>query len=299
MAEAESGRLVLGTAQLGMNYGVANVSGHPDRAAARAIVEAAWEMGVRCLDTAQAYGESEAVLGDVLGVSGLAGQVRVITKTHPAADFSSADAVRACVRGSLERLGVPRVHGVLLHREECLADWDSIGAWLRRETEAGTVERVGVSVYSAEGALRALSLPGLGLVQLPTNALDRRFEQAGVFELAAERGVEIHIRSIFLQGLLLMPVERVPAGLAGAVPFLRRLDGLCAETGLSRAALALAYVRESFPHAAVLFGAETEAQVRENGKLWSAAAPAGLVDIVRAAFQDVPTTLLNPSLWKL
>jgi len=295
----DTGRLVLGTAQFGLRYGVANATGRPDRAAARGIVDAAWGLGVRCLDTAQAYGESEAVLGEVLRGGGLARQAQVVTKTHPEADLSSREAVSRCVRGSLERLGLARLHGVLLHREEALARWGELGPWLLSEVEAGAVERVGVSVYSPEGALRALSLPGLTLIQLPTNVLDRRFEAAGVFERALEQGVAIHIRSIFLQGLLLLPAEQAPAGLAEAVPHLRRLDGLCAEAGLSRAALALAYVRDAFPLAAVLFGAETAAQVRENGDLWNVAASDGLVDIVRSVFQSVPAKLLNPSLWKL
>lgn len=292
------GRLVLGTAQLGMAYGVANVTGHPDHDTACRIVTTAWEMGIRCLDTAQAYGNSETVLGEVLGKCGLSEQAKVITKIHPGADVSSERAIQDCIQGSLKRLGLRRLNGVLLHREDELERWNMFGPWLMGEVDAGRVERIGVSVYSPEGALRALSLSGIRLIQLPTNIFDRRFEQAGVFERAAEQGVEIHIRSIFLQGLLLMPVKSVPAGLKEAVPYLRRLDKICAEAGLSRAALALAYVRNAIPTASVIFGAETAAQVRENGDLWKVVSPTRLVDNVREAFQNVPAELLNPFLWK-
>lgn len=135
------------------------------------------------------------------------------------------------------------------------------------------------------------------MVQVPANIFDRRFEDAGVFQLADELGKTVYIRSVFLQGLLLMNTDDLPKTMMFAEPALRDLCRLSEETGLSRQELALGYVKSVYPDAKILFGAETELQVKENMKVWEKKFPEGLDKNFRARFAHLDERILNPSLW--
>lgn len=291
-------RLILGTAQLGMAYGVANRQGAPDTDRARGIVQAAWAGGVREFDTARAYGDSEAVLGRALRELGLAASARIVTKTDPAWDGLDADLLRRGVEESLRRTGAGRLHGLLLHREGLLGLWNQgLGQMLRKLADEGLVERVGVSVYSVGAAQAALELDGLDLVQLPSNILDRRFEAAGVFETAERLGRTIHVRSVFLQGLLLMAPQEVPEHLAPARSVVEEFQRLAGAHGLSPLEAALRFAARSYAGAGMLFGAETPEQVRANVAAYSTVVSESFIAEARQRFTAVPEQILNPSLW--
>ena len=115
-------RLVLGTAQLGLPYGIANQTGQPDQNIATAIIHEAWKNGIREFDTAQAYGNSEQALGKALGELGISSEAKIITKLHPNLDHLDASVLSNTLNQSLERLGVSSLFGIMLHREEINAD---------------------------------------------------------------------------------------------------------------------------------------------------------------------------------
>ena len=294
--QAEISRLVLGTAQLGMAYGVANRAGRPPEDEAVALVGVAWEGGVRGFDTAMHYGEAEAVLGRALARLGAAQKAEVVSKLAPDLDPFSPGLLEQSVRQSLARLGLPALAGLLLHREELLGQWERLSPLLEDLRGRGLARRVGVSVYSPGAALLALRCPGLDLLQVPSNALDRRFEAAGVFEAAQAAGVRVQVRSVFLQGLLLLPGDELPAHMHFAAPFVRAYQALCAEAGLTPARAALGYAWTAYPGADILAGAESAAQVRANLAA-AAPLPPGLAGEFRQCFAQVPEQVLNPSLW--
>ncbi len=294
-------RLVLGTAQLGMAYGVANTSGRPDAQASAALVRAAWDHGIRYFDTAQHYGASEAVLGACLDAMPDPQEARVVTKLAPTRDFATPEAVAAAVRESRQRLGLERLEGVMLHAESRLDAWDRVFApGFATLAASGEIVSSGVSLYAPRRALEALDRPGCSIIQIPANVLDRRFEREGVFAKAARRGARVFVRSVFLQGLLLMEPAALPPGLAAAAGFLDRYRGLCRRFGLSPRTLALAYARERYPEACILFGAETPAQVLQNVADWNHVLPHGAMTAVEAAFaEEAPEEVVNPSLWDI
>jgi len=297
---AQASQLVLGTAQLGMSYGVANKTGQPDMDTAESIVAAAWEGGIREFDTAQAYGESERVLGNVLGALKIIGDAKVITKLHPALDHKDPDTIRRALGESLARIGVSKLYGLMLHREASLDVWEmGLGQTLQECVDAGLVELLGISVYTPEKALRALETDGITLVQIPSNLLDRRFEEAGVFRKANRRGKAIYLRSIFLQGLLLMLPEELPESMQFVAPVLKRLIAFAEKVGLSVKQLALAYAQAIHPEAKVIFGSETVKQVRENLALWATSIPSDVIKEVRKEFRDISETILDPRFWPI
>ena len=200
--------LALGTVQFGLQYGVANQRGKVAAQEVRAILEFARRAGLDMLDTAVAYGESEALLGQI-GVS----DWQVISKL-PAVPVGCGDVerwVRDSVADSLARLNVARLYGLLLHRPGQLLD--SIGgqlyAALRRLTVDGVVGKIGVSIYDPGELDRLCDHFAFDLVQAPFNILDSRLVQTGWLSRLRRGGTELHVRSVFLQGLLLMrPTDR-------------------------------------------------------------------------------------------
>lgn len=291
-------RLILGTVQLGLPYGIANAHGQPDPETAEAIVAAAWRGGIRTFDTAQGYGTSESVLGGCLRKLGISLQAEVITKLAPALPLDDCRAVRDSVRESLTRLDVPALKGLFLHREEQLAQLDGpAGAVLAALREQGLTASLGVSVYSPEAALAALRHPLIDRVQLPSNLLDRRFEQAGVAEEAAARGKTLDIRSVLLQGILALPPDALPARMAHAASVLERFRDLLQELSLEAVDAALLYVREAWPQANLVIGAERPAQVEDTLARWNKHVPSEFVRAFRDAFPDVEERILNPGHW--
>lgn len=289
--------LVLGTAQLGMPYGIANAAGQPDQSAADEIVGTAWECGIREYDTAQGYGVSEAVLGRALAANGCTGLARVTTKLGPEVGLDR-DSVFRAVDSSLERLGVERLEGVLFHREGVVGSWTSALASICGELVAdGKTCRVGVSVYAPDMAVRAIGLDGVNVLQAPASILDRRLEAEGVFAFAREQDCAVYVRSIFLQGLLLMPLAELPARMRFAEPVLRRVASVAEELGITRRELAMGYLREKGYGARIVFGAESAEQVRSNVLTWRRDAVNGMVDAVERELCDIDERIIRPDRW--
>lgn len=292
-------RLILGTVQLGQAYGIANTSGKPAQQEANALVHAALDGGIVFFDTAQGYGDSEAVLGIALRECGAAASARIITKLAPALPVD-ATALRGSVTRSLAALGVPKLYCLMLHREEqlpLLDQWQ--GTIMEDLLERGVTKHLGISVYTPEAALRALAHRLVSVVQIPSSIFDRRFKMAGVFEAAREAGKELHIRSVFLQGVLGMTPEQLPAALSGLAPALTALRKTCASYGCSPLQAALGYMLGE-SRVSVLFGAEQKAQVRQNLDFarGCASLPHTLWEEMNAIFPPQLPELLNPALWR-
>lgn len=291
-------RLVLGTAQLGMPYGIANLTGKPAQETATEIIQTAWETGIREFDTAQKYGESELVLGKALRILGITDQARIITKLDPETRYADSDTFRRVLGQSFQRLGVSRLFGIMLHKESLLDEWHTgLGDICRQIAREGLVEQIGISVYSPVRALEALQNDDFSIIQLPANILDTRFEQAGVFALAEEKGKSIYIRSIFLQGLLLMDGKKLPDKISFAGPVIQKVEQLARELSLSRVELAVGYLFQKYPRAALVFGAEGPGQVRGTTRAMQHLPAKKIWQLVDARIGDVPELLIRPDRW--
>ncbi|MCY1144893.1 aldo/keto reductase [Actinoplanes sp. Pm04-4] len=274
--------LVLGTAQLGGAYGIANRTGVPDDDATVRMLTAARDLGVTHVDTARAYGESERRLGAALPGLGLS----VITKIGPGAS------VRESLATSRSMLRVEGPLTVLLHRAaDASAGWSDLRALL----EAGEADRIGVSVQSPDELRQVLTLPDLGYVQLPCNILDKRWLSIEVPDIV------VTVRSAYLQGLLAagstVKWPHLPDAERDAV--VATLDRLAVEFGREdRTDLCLAYLLSLPWVTSLVVGAETEDQLRRNADLISRKP---LTDAEReqalAALPEMPVALLDPSRW--
>jgi spore coat polysaccharide biosynthesis protein SpsF len=300
-------RLVLGTVQLGLAYGIANRSGLPSEAAAVELIGRAVAAGISCLDTARAYGEAERRIGLALPEGAPA---TVVTKLDPLKDAlpeTPSERVVAAARASLERslaaLRRHRLDAVLLHRARHRTEWaGAVWRLLLAERDAGRIGWLGVSVQSPEEALEALSDPEVAHVQLPFNLLDRRWASAAIRAAVGSRpDVSIHARSALLQGLLTCAPElRWPAihGLDPAA-LCRRLRELAARLGrIDPVDLCLAFVRAQSWIDGVVVGMETVEQLGANVALFDRPPLGGEeTAMVMAALPTVPDALLDPAQW--
>ncbi len=290
-------RLGLGTAQFGLDYGVSNRSGRVRIAELRTIFEVAESAGISLLDTAPSYGDSEASIGAALEP---AAEFRMATKTPV---FTSDTIVAADAKALSESFDASRnalrrdtLYGLLFHRAD-----DVLKPGGRRLVDAaqdlvasGAVEKIGVSVYTSSEIDRILDVFTPGIVQAPVNVFDQRLVRSGHLARLRELGVELHVRSVFLQGLLLMDANRVPAYFDSFQPVLRRYFGAVAAAGSSKVGAALGFAM-SLPADTVLVGVSSAEELRELVRCSDSGA--ARIDYDAYAIDD--PRLTDPSRWKL
>jgi len=287
-------RLVLGTAQLGFSYGIANVTGRPSATGSERIVKTALSLGVNFFDTAQTYGESEQVLGRILKDSGDA-WANVITKIS-LDEMPGADSTRAHITASTKNLG-KAPWGVMLHKP---SDWASHSEILERIIpllkREGVLKHFGVSVYTPSEVLSAISSPIVDILQVPANLLDGRMAGEGVFLEAQRHGKLCFIRSIYLQGLLTLTAEQVRKKLPKAAPFVSRFQALADEWGMPLKIAAFRYALTL--GCPLVIGADSPGHIEETAKFVKLGPLDELklreVQLIQA---EIPEEIINPSLW--
>jgi spore coat polysaccharide biosynthesis protein SpsF len=290
-----------------MNYGVANRSGKPGDAEAAAILAAAVTAGVTHLDTARAYGESESRIGRLLP-PGAKAATKIITKLQswecvpddaPGREIRAA--VDASVYGSCHDLRREQLDVVMFHRAADMFRWRGAAIDRLQELVAqGVVRALGISVYSPDDAIKSLQDSRITHLQIPFNLLDSRWIDKNYTTALAQRpDVCVHVRSVFLQGLLINQAAFWPSWVVQSNLLVERIEALTEEFGRKSAAdLCMAYVR-SFPWVSTLvLGVESLLQIKE---LLSYANESPLTQqqclLVQSRLADAPARLLNPSLW--
>lgn len=291
-------KLALGTVQFGMPYGVANASGQPSEAEVRAILNRAAAAGVKVLDTASLYGNSETVLGKCLPVGH---GFRIITKTPKFSgmkDASALAALNAAFAESCARLRVPGVYGLLAHDANDLLGVEGKILWqaMLALRAAGRVSRIGASVYNGAQIDALLQKYPLDLVQLPLSLLDQRLIHGGQLDALQARGVEIHARSVFLQGALLMAPDVLPPHLAGLRPQLREIATRSNRLGIRPLQAALRFVAALPQVSSVVCGVDSVVHFDEL--ITALNPPLPVFDSADAtACASTEAKLLDPSQW--
>jgi len=284
-------KLALGTVQFGMAYGVANQQGQVDHFRAQAIIETARHEGIDTLDTAIAYGESESALGR-LNLDGF----KLITKLPELPDDCSdvIGWVEEQLIGSFARLNCTTVHGLLLHRPAQLLETQGSKLYraLAEMKAQGLVEKVGISIYEPQELDKFFASMDFDVVQAPFNILDTRLVDSGWLQRLPERGTELHVRSVFMQGLLLMAAAERPSKFA-------RWDSLWQEwhhwlnsEGLSPVQACLRHALSFNEISRIVVGVDTAAQLQEI-----ASAANGLLPAMPSTLRSDDPDLLNPSRW--
>ena len=284
-------RLALGTVQFGLRYGVANVVGQVSEAEGKLMLESAKANGIDTLDTAIAYGESEARLGEI-GVA----EFKLVTKlpSIPKECLDVAEWVNKQVDASLLRLDVNNVYGLLLHRSEELLGPNGCELYqaLKSLKKRGLVNKIGVSIYAPDELELLMTDFTFDLVQAPFNLIDRRLSESGWMRKLKQRGVEIHTRSAFLQGLLLMKQVDVPTKFAPWNGILKKWHDWLDVNNITALQASLAFAH-SFPEIdRVVVGADTLSQLLEIVSSANNPVNISLPDLLCA-----DENLINPANW--
>jgi aryl-alcohol dehydrogenase-like predicted oxidoreductase len=284
-------RLALGTVQFGLPYGVANKSGQVSRAEAKLMVRLASENGIDTLDTAMAYGESEKYLGEI-GVENF----KVVTKLSgmPNGCLDINNWIHEQVSSSLVRLGVGQVYGLLLHKSEYLLGPNARELYRALDSlkKKGLVKKIGISIYSPN-ELEALKNDfSFDLIQAPFNLIDQRLLHSGWMQKLKDNGVEIHTRSAFLQGLLLMNEMDIPPKFSPWKHLWKKWHDWLTENNVSALQGSLAFPL-SFPEIArVVVGADSHQQLKEIIN-----ATSNLLNTDLPNLLSVDENLINPVNW--
>lgn len=283
--------LALGTAQFGLPYGIANRAGQVARTEARAMLQLASEHGVDTIDTAIAYGDSEKCLGEI-GINGF----KLVTKL-PAVPDSCTDIttwINEQVRASLTRLGVPTAYGLLLHKSEQLLG--PKGAEVYRALQVlkndGQVKKLGVSIYSPSELDALLPYYDIDLVQAPFNLVDQRLHRTGWLKRLKDNGVEVHTRSAFLQGLLLMAEADLPAQFAPWSVLWHRWQKWLLENDTTSLQACLAFLMPFTEIDRVVVGADS---VKHLAQILSVTSRASIGELPDLYCED--ENLINPAQW--
>jgi len=289
-------RIAIGCVQFGLNYGVSNTTGKPGVTEIKEIVELATEHGVSVYDTAPAYGESEIALGETLH-----GNEKIVTKTPIFKETKISNIhvrkLRSVFLESLCKLKRSKLYGLLIHNADDLnkPGSDALYTEMLRLKEEEKIKKIGVSIYSSIHLDNVLKNYDIDLVQLPVNIFDQRLIQSGHLSRLKNLEIEVHSRSTFLQGLLIMKPEERPMYFLNYQKQLNKYFARIQNLGMTSLKAALGFVQALPQVDQIIVGVNSTSQLKEIFQASGAQVnPENFLDIAIA-----DTSLIDPSLWKL
>jgi len=259
-------RIGLGTVQLGMDYGISNAHGQPALEEVTDIISAAWTSGIHLLDTAPLYGNSEQILGKCIQEKHQFDIVSKTPKLHQLKDVKDKSK-HLChqVEKSLKDLQQNKLYGLLIHdvNDVLLDHTNEFLITLERLKEDTLVEKIGVSVYRPQDVDSILEKFIPDIIQLPCSVFDQRFLHTGCLYRLVEMGIEVHVRSVFLQGLLLMSLQQLPNHFQNIRQHLMNYQAKVTSSGLSFLEAALGFVSRLPEVVKILIGVTSLNELRE------------------------------------
>lgn len=302
-------KIIVGTAHIGSKYGIANHLGAPSVYEIKALLEKAKSSGIVYIDTARAYANSEKILGSLLEFTG-AGFPSIITKIHPLPDDLNEDdldainlAVDESLFQSLDCLGVKYLDILLFHRAKDLLGWGQKA--LKRaiyHLDRQNLGELGVSVQNPSELLQVIRIPQITCIQMPFNILDSRWPDAiaAILEEKKRREIKIHVRSVYLQGLLpnmglAVLIEKFPE-LVAIEHWLSLLVRQAQYKDIPE--LCFSYVNSFSWIDGIVLGLESSKQLQENIRfLNSRLMNQEMIETINMTRPKFNHDLLNPSTW--
>ena len=286
-------KLILGTVQFGLDYGVNNTAGKPSKENIKSILDTAYNSGIQLLDTAEAYGDSQNKIGEYHNNS--TNKFNVITKFSSNAEGFSLNIIER-VYNNLKILDVDKLYCYMFHSFD---DFNKYFEKYRKDLlilkRDGIINNIGVSLYSNDELESVLKFNEITLVQLPFNLLDNNNKRGNIIKKVKAKGIEIHTRSAFLQGLFFKNTSEFTVKIKPLEPYLNLLNDLCDED-YKMNDLALNYVCNQKNIDKVLIGVDNVHQLESNILSEKKNIKKELTNNIEAI--DVEETkLLNPSNW--
>lgn len=285
IAMQDISRFRLGTASFQNGYAV-TTSMDPDGLCKQKILESCLALGLTSIDTSPSYGDALSVIS----MRPKSSEWRIHSKVHPNVNLEDWWQLEQSVKGDLQTAGLATFASIGLHSPAQLFASKSGARNMARLVKQGYAESWGFSVYSPDEIPMAFEIAQPDFVQAPVNFLDRRFLSAGVLDILASEGVELHARSVFLKGLLLNPKTIRTFGTSVLQEFFKRAQ----KQGISPYSLALKFVLDQASIDQVILGV---AHPDELAKLKNSLSELPEV-LDHGEDPDAPIELLDPRLWQ-
>lgn len=294
--------LCLGTAQLGMKYGINNKLGKPGKKEVFEILDIAVSSGIRLIDTASIYGEAEQILGEYMSIyADKTENIKIISKQCNAIDKMSTDEMERTIRKELKQslscLRREYLDGYLLHSYREIDTIETLEI-LQKIKEEGIIKKIGVSVYEIDEAETAIRSGYIDYLQMPCSIFDQRGLRYGVFQKAKEHGITVFTRSAFLQGLLMMREDEVPECLQDIVPYIRKLDEILLKYHLEKKHAIIKFILSEVLIDYMVFGVESKEQLQDILLEKSMEdLPKEFIKEIQKEFGNISTKLILPVNW--
>jgi aryl-alcohol dehydrogenase-like predicted oxidoreductase len=282
-----SDKLILGTVQFGLNYGINNTQGKPEKENVFQILSYAHEIGIRYLDTAELYGNAHDLIGEFHKLNP-AKKFEIITKFPHEFDNSLGEKINTY----LSQLAVNHLHAILFH---------SFDSYVKHRSELNgkinKVTKIGVSVYTNAQMEEVMNDANIDIIQLPFNLFDNIHLRGELLKKAKEKNKIIHTRSAFLQGLFFMKKDNSNKIRVKLEKELDLISDISLKYSISKGSLALNYCLRQPQIDGVLIGVDSLAQLKENIEYAETNVSDEYMKEINAIKID-DIELLNPSLWK-
>lgn len=272
-----------------MNYGIANKIGKVLDNEIEAILNLAWSKGIDTLDTAKAYGDSEKKIGEYL-IGKPESNWNIITKIS-----TNGITLSNQIKDSVAKLTRnPTI--IMAHSAELFIN-KQFQNELANAKERQIISRVGVSLYNKDEIYQVLkSLIKPDVIQIPMNILDTRLYRNRTLSQLHNKGIEIHIRSAFLQGLFYLPKEMLDKSFSDAMPYLEKLEAIATESGLTLAELSLLWLISLEEVNKVIIGIDNAKQLQNHIQTLNKNVDASVFKKALSIHYD-NENVLNPSQW--
>jgi aryl-alcohol dehydrogenase-like predicted oxidoreductase len=257
----------LGTVQFGLQYGISNDGGVTSPQEVANILRYAENQGIRVLDTAALYGNSEKAIGEALPVDH---SFKIVSKTpvfkKEIIDDEDVGHLRNVFKTSLARLQQRKIYALLFHHADDLLVQNSERLYKKalEWKEAGMVRKIGVSVYSETQIERIIKKYPIDIIQLPINVYDQRLIESGILKHLKDKNIEIHVRSVFLQGLMLMSFDKIPEYFQPVSNIFKAYQEYLIEKELTPTQGALAFLRQVSEIDVAILGVNKLSQLKSN-----------------------------------
>jgi aryl-alcohol dehydrogenase-like predicted oxidoreductase len=292
-------RFALGTVQFGMEYGVCNSSGKPTQNEIDRVMEYLISEGINFLDTAIDYGDSHRAISSSISMHN---NISVVSKISSVSFLNNST---LAVDKALEELGQSFLFGLLLHDTKLLNSWnENLCSTVKSLKSSGRIKYFGVSIYRNEEFLLAIENSDIDIIQIPFNIFDHRYLTLGWQKLAKDNNKLIVIRSIYLQGLLLMDVDKISPKLIDAKGYIDILDKLSLKYSVSRLELVFGFVDFFAKDCVMLFGVQNLQEAKENidifnqSKKLTKKLKRSDISYIVEKLKGIKEDIYNPSNWK-
>jgi len=285
-------KLILGTVQLGLTYGINNKIGQLTKSECYEILFLAKSSGIEFLDSAEAYGAAHEIIGN-FHLDNPKAKFKILTKfPHHVSGEKLSDKLDYYI----SNLNVPYLEAIMFHSyESYISNKNHLGE-VSTYKQQGLINNLGVSIYTNSQFEEVIEDPNIDLIQIPYNLLDNTSQRGNLIRKAKAQNKEIHVRSVFLQGLFFMDRNEKNKILSKLLPEIKLIDNLCRQFDVEVGPLALQYALKNPDIDHVLIGVDSALQLKWNLEAINKEIPHGIFEAIDQLIVS-DNQLLNPSLW--